>query len=61
VAVFRGRDPLTARMMQQLLAGVSMRHYEDSLRVITMGVFGATSRTATATLLTVTRNTSTLR
>jgi putative transposase len=31
VAVFRGRDPLTARMMQQLLAGVSMRHYEDSL------------------------------
>src|SRR5713101_5934983 len=31
VAVFQGRDPLTARMMQQLLAGVSMRHYEDSL------------------------------
>src|SRR3989454_4774329 len=31
VAGFRGRDPLTARMMQQLLAGGSMRHYEDSL------------------------------
>src|SRR5262249_116665 len=26
VAAFRDRDPLTARMMQQLLAGVSMRH-----------------------------------
>src|SRR5437899_7226977 len=31
VAAFRDRDPLTARMMQQLLAGVSMRHYEASL------------------------------
>src|SRR5881296_2650126 len=31
VAMFRARDPLTARMMQQLLAGVSMRHYEGSL------------------------------
>src|SRR3989442_640901 len=31
VATFRDRDPLTARMMQQLLAGVSMRHYEGSL------------------------------
>ena len=31
VAAFRDRDPLTARMMQQLLAGVSMRHYESSL------------------------------
>jgi putative transposase len=31
VAAFRGRDPLTARMMQQLLAGVSMRQYEASL------------------------------
>src|SRR5437899_3824981 len=31
VATFRTRDPLTARMMQQLLAGVSMRHYEGSL------------------------------
>ncbi len=31
VATFRARDPLTARMMQQLLAGVSMRHYEGSL------------------------------
>jgi len=30
VATFRTRDPLTARMMQQLLAGVSMRHYEGS-------------------------------
>src|SRR5438046_5673609 len=28
VAAFRDRDPLTARMMQQLLAGVSMRDYE---------------------------------
>jgi putative transposase len=31
VAAFRARDPLTARMMQQLLAGVSARHYEGSL------------------------------
>ena len=31
VAAFRGRDPLTARMMQQLLAGVSTRQYETSL------------------------------
>jgi putative transposase len=31
VAVFRGRDPLTARIMQQLLAGVSTRQYEASL------------------------------
>src|SRR5438477_5428203 len=31
VATFRTRDPLTARMMQQLLAEVSMRHYEGSL------------------------------
>src|SRR5215470_5836078 len=28
---FRDRDPLTARMMQQLLAGVSTRRYEASL------------------------------
>jgi putative transposase len=33
VAAFRGRDPLTARMMQQLLAGVSTRQYEASLEV----------------------------
>ena len=32
VAAFRARDPLTARMMQQLLAGVSTRHYEGSLK-----------------------------
>jgi hypothetical protein len=31
VAVFRDRDPLSARMMQQPLAGVSTRHYEGSL------------------------------
>src|SRR6266536_2842912 len=31
VAAFRARDPLTARMMQQLLAGVSTRQYEASL------------------------------
>ena len=31
VAAFRSRDPLTARMMQQLLAGVSMRQYDVSL------------------------------
>ena len=31
VAAFRDRDPLTARMMQQLLAGVSTRQYESSL------------------------------
>src|SRR5512132_3414803 len=31
VAAFRDRDPLPARMMQQLLAGVSMRQYEASL------------------------------
>jgi len=32
VAVFRDRDPLSARMMQQLLAGVSTRQYEASWR-----------------------------
>jgi len=31
VARFRERDPLTARMMQQLLAGVSTRQYDGSL------------------------------
>jgi transposase-like protein len=31
VAAFRERDPLTARMMQQLLVGVSMRDYDGSL------------------------------
>ena len=31
VAAFRARDPLSARMMQQLLAGVSTRNYEASL------------------------------
>jgi transposase-like protein len=31
VAAFRDRDPRTARMMQQLLAGVSMRDYDGSL------------------------------
>jgi len=31
VAAFRTRDPLSARMMQQLLAGVSTRNYEASL------------------------------
>ena len=31
VTAFRDRDPLTARMMQQLLAGVSTRQYETSL------------------------------
>src|SRR5882672_11453081 len=31
VARFRERDPLTARMMQQLLAGVSTRQYDASL------------------------------
>src|SRR5437867_3789079 len=31
VAAFRDRDPLTARMMQQLLAGVSMRDYDGRL------------------------------
>src|SRR5438876_8137723 len=31
VAAFRARDPLTARMMQQLLAGVSTRQYDASL------------------------------
>jgi hypothetical protein len=31
VAAFRDRDPLTTRMMQQLLAVVSTRHYEGSL------------------------------
>jgi putative transposase len=31
VAQFRDRDPLTARMMQQLLAGVSTRQYDASL------------------------------
>ena len=31
VAAFRQRDPLSARMMQQLLVGVSTRNYEASL------------------------------
>jgi Transposase, Mutator family len=31
VARCRARDPLTARMMQQLLAGVSTRQYDASL------------------------------
>jgi transposase-like protein len=31
VAAFRARDPLSARMMQQVLAGVSTREYEASL------------------------------
>ena len=31
VAQFRDRDPLSTRMMQQLLAGVSARQYETSL------------------------------
>ena len=31
VAAFRARDPLTARMTQQLFAGVSTRHYKGSL------------------------------
>jgi transposase-like protein len=31
VAAYRTRDPLSARMMQQLLAGVSTRNYEGSL------------------------------
>ena len=31
VAVFRQRDPLSARMMRQLLVGVSTRNYEASL------------------------------
>jgi putative transposase len=37
VAAFRGRDPLTARMMQQLLAGVSTRGYEGSLEARPLG------------------------
>ena len=31
VTAFRARDPLSAGMMQQLLAGVSTRNYEASL------------------------------
>src|SRR2546426_983043 len=37
VAVFRDRDPLSARMMQQLLAGVSMRDYDGSLEARPLG------------------------
>src|SRR5213594_5166213 len=37
VAAFRDRDPLTARMMQQLLAGVSTRQYDASLEVLPSG------------------------
>jgi len=37
VAAFRDRDPLTARMMQQLLAGVSTRGYEGSLEARPLG------------------------
>ncbi len=37
VVAFRDRDPLTARMMQQLLAGVSTREYEGSLEARPLG------------------------
>jgi len=37
VAAFRSRDPLSARMMQQLLAGVSTRQYEASLEAPASG------------------------
>jgi transposase-like protein len=37
VAAFRDRDPLTARVMQQLLAGVSTRQYEASLEALPSG------------------------
>jgi transposase-like protein len=37
VAAFRDRDPLTARMRQQLLAGVSTRGYESSLETRPLG------------------------
>src|SRR3989454_855875 len=37
VAAFRDRDPLTARMMQQLLAGVSTRQYDASLEALPSG------------------------
>src|SRR5215813_8538620 len=37
VVRFRDRDPLTARMMQQLLAGVSTRQYEASLEAAPSG------------------------
>jgi transposase-like protein len=37
VAACRDRDPLTARMMQQLLAGVSMREYEGCLEARPLG------------------------
>ena len=37
VVAFRNRDPLTARMMQQLLAGVSTREYAGSLEARPLG------------------------
>jgi putative transposase len=47
VAAFRGRDPLTARVLEQILLGVSTRGYAASLEAGPVGVPSrATSRSA---------------
>ena len=47
VAAFRGRDPLTARVLEQILLGVSTREYAASLEARPVGVPSrATSRSA---------------
>lgn len=57
VAAFRGRDPLTARTMQQLLVGVSTRGYEASLEERPRGgrTGGSSKSAVSRTLVTRTR------
>jgi transposase-like protein len=52
VAAFRGRDPLTARVLEQILLGVSTRGYAASLEAGPVGVPSrATSRSAVSRTL----------
>jgi transposase-like protein len=57
VARFRERDPLTARMMQQLLAGVSTRQYDASLEAPPRGrrTRGSSKSTVSRTVVRRTR------
>jgi transposase-like protein len=57
VAAFRVRDPLTARMMQQLLVGVSTRGYERSLEAPPAGLRtrGSSKSAVSRTVVTRTR------
>ena len=52
VAAFRGRDPLTARVLEQILLGVSTRGYAASLEAGPVGVLSrGTSRSAVSRTL----------